>query len=184
MRSVRCLESEQSRALRPQALPLGLRKSHASDRCCGGRAIWWGSADYVSSRSTRAQCELYRIQLFALLTYLVSFQVRLVLEVAQHLGENTVRTIAMDTTDLVRGQSVSNTGSPIQVMVSPKYFERHFNKPYSTKIRSRLVEPLGRIMNVIGSRLTNVDRSVRPFTAALQKYLFRSKLTLPVIPKL
>ena len=40
-------------------------------------------------------------------------------EVAQHLGENTVRTIAMDTTEgLVRGQSVSNTGSPIQVMVS------------------------------------------------------------------
>ena len=41
---------------------------------------------------------------------------RLVLEVAQHLGENTVRTIAMDTTEgLVRGQSVLNTGSPIQV---------------------------------------------------------------------
>ena len=66
------------------------------------------------------KCELYRhFQLFALLTHLVSFQVRLVLEVAQHLGENTVRTIAMDTTEgLVRGQSVSNTGSPIQVMVS------------------------------------------------------------------
>ena len=41
---------------------------------------------------------------------------RLVLEVAQHLGENTVRTIAMDTTDgLVRGQAVVNTGSPIKV---------------------------------------------------------------------
>ena len=41
---------------------------------------------------------------------------RLVLEVAQHLGENTVRTIAMDTTEgLVRGQGVVNTGSPIQV---------------------------------------------------------------------
>jgi F0F1-type ATP synthase beta subunit len=41
---------------------------------------------------------------------------RLVLEVAQHLGENTVRTIAMDTTDgLVRGQSVINTGEPIKV---------------------------------------------------------------------
>ena len=41
---------------------------------------------------------------------------RLVLEVAQHLGENTVRTIAMDTTDgLVRGQAVINTGSPIKV---------------------------------------------------------------------
>lgn len=45
-----------------------------------------------------------------------SFTHRLVLEVAQHLGENTVRTIAMDTTDgLVRGQSVVNTGEPIKV---------------------------------------------------------------------
>ncbi|KAK9826778.1 hypothetical protein WJX81_008151 [Elliptochloris bilobata] len=56
---------------------------------------------------------------------------RLVLEVAQHLGENTVRTIAMDTTDgLVRGQTVLNTGSPIKVPVGP--------------------ETLGRIINVIG----------------------------------
>ena len=39
---------------------------------------------------------------------------RLVLEVAQHLGENTVRTIAMDTTEgLVRGQEVVDTGSPM-----------------------------------------------------------------------
>ncbi len=43
-------------------------------------------------------------------------EVRLVLEVAQHLGDNTLRTIAMDTTDgLVRGQPVLNTGSPIMV---------------------------------------------------------------------
>jgi F-type H+-transporting ATPase subunit beta len=56
---------------------------------------------------------------------------RLVLEVAQHLGENTVRTIAMDSTDgLTRGQSVTNTGSQISVPVGPK--------------------TLGRIMNVIG----------------------------------
>jgi F-type H+/Na+-transporting ATPase subunit beta len=56
---------------------------------------------------------------------------RLVLEVAQHLGESTVRTIAMDTTEgLVRGQEVSDTGSPIQVPVG--------------------VGTLGRIMNVIG----------------------------------
>ncbi|GAK34709.1 ATP synthase subunit beta [Iodidimonas nitroreducens] len=56
---------------------------------------------------------------------------RLVLEVAQHLGENTVRTIAMDGTDgLVRGQEVTNTGEPIMVPVGP--------------------ETLGRIMNVIG----------------------------------
>ncbi len=55
----------------------------------------------------------------------------LVLEVAQHLGENTVRTIAMDSTDgLVRGQSVLDTGNPISVPVGP--------------------ETLGRILNVVG----------------------------------
>ncbi len=55
----------------------------------------------------------------------------LVLEVAQHLGESTVRTIAMDTTEgLVRGQEVSDTGGPITVPVGP--------------------ETLGRIINVIG----------------------------------
>ena len=45
-----------------------------------------------------------------------SHNIRLVLEVAQHTGDNTVRTIAMDSTDgLVRGQKVLNTGSPIKV---------------------------------------------------------------------
>ncbi|CAI0431801.1 unnamed protein product [Linum tenue] len=57
--------------------------------------------------------------------------IRLVLEVAQHLGENMVRTIAMDGTEgLVRGQRVLNTGSPITVPVGRA--------------------TLGRIMNVIG----------------------------------
>jgi len=56
---------------------------------------------------------------------------RLVLEVAQHLGESTVRCIAMDTTEgLVRGQSVSDTGAGIMVPVGP--------------------EMLGRIINVVG----------------------------------
>src|ERR671924_109398 len=56
---------------------------------------------------------------------------RLVLEVAQHLGENTVRTIAMDSTEgLVRGQEVVNTGHPITVPVGE--------------------ETLGLIMNVVG----------------------------------
>ena len=42
--------------------------------------------------------------------------VRLVLEVANHMGENTVRTIAMETTDgLVRGQTVTSQGQPITV---------------------------------------------------------------------
>ena len=56
---------------------------------------------------------------------------RLVLEVAQHLGENTVRTIAMDATEgLTRGQEVTDTGAQIMMPVGP--------------------ETLGRIMNVIG----------------------------------
>ncbi|MFA5041671.1 MAG: F0F1 ATP synthase subunit beta [Bdellovibrionales bacterium] len=56
---------------------------------------------------------------------------KLVLEVAQHLGENTVRTVAMDSTDgMVRGAPVEDTGSPIMVPVGP--------------------ETLGRIINVIG----------------------------------
>src|SRR6266481_2203739 len=55
----------------------------------------------------------------------------LVLEVAQHLGENTVRTIAMDTTDgLVRGAEVVDTGAASAVPVGP--------------------EPLGRIISVVG----------------------------------
>merc|ERR1712164_116052 len=57
--------------------------------------------------------------------------IRVVLEVAQHLGENTVRTIAMDATEgLKRGQGVLDTGSPIAVPVGP--------------------EMLGRIVNVLG----------------------------------
>ncbi len=56
---------------------------------------------------------------------------RLVLEVAQHLGESQVRTVAMDTTDgLVRGAEVVDTGEPINMPVGP--------------------ETLGRIMNVVG----------------------------------
>jgi F-type H+-transporting ATPase subunit beta len=48
--------------------------------------------------------------------------IRLVLEVAQHLGENMVRTIAMDGTEgLVRGQRVLNTGSPITVSPFPHF---------------------------------------------------------------
>ena len=58
-------------------------------------------------------------------------KIRLVFEVAQHLGENTVRAIAMDSTEgLVRGQEVVDTGAPIRVPVGPA--------------------TLGRIMNVIG----------------------------------
>ena len=59
---------------------------------------------------------------------------KLVLEVAQHLGENDVRTIAMDATEgLKRGDEVVNTGSPISVPVGP--------------------ETLGRIINVVGESI-------------------------------
>jgi F-type H+/Na+-transporting ATPase subunit beta len=52
----------------------------------------------------------------------------LVLEVAQHLGENAVRCIAMDGTDgLVRGQKVENTGKPIQAPVGPQVLGRIIN---------------------------------------------------------
>ncbi len=55
-------------------------------------------------------------------------QWNLVLEVAQHLGEKTVRCIAMDTTDgLVRGMSVMNTGAPISVPVGPGALGRLMN---------------------------------------------------------
>tara|TARA_B100000470_G_C19783778_1_gene388931 strand:- start:318 stop:1742 length:1425 start_codon:yes stop_codon:yes gene_type:complete len=61
---------------------------------------------------------------------------RLVLEVAQHLGESTVRTIAMDATEgLVRGKEVSDTGQPISVPVGRA--------------------TLGRIINVIGEPIDN-----------------------------
>tara|TARA_B100001063_G_scaffold63576_1_gene57570 strand:- start:6188 stop:7606 length:1419 start_codon:yes stop_codon:yes gene_type:complete len=59
---------------------------------------------------------------------------RLILEVAQHLGENSVRTIAMDATEgLKRGDEVINTGAPISVPVGP--------------------ETLGRIINVVGESI-------------------------------
>ena len=59
---------------------------------------------------------------------------KLILEVAQHLGENDVRTIAMDATEgLKRGDNVVNTGSPISVPVGP--------------------ETLGRIINVVGDSI-------------------------------
>ena len=69
----------------------------------------------------------------------------LVLEVAQHLGESTVRTIAMDSTEgLVRGQEVHDTGDPITVPVGP--------------------ETLGRILNVVGEPIDGrgpVDTKMR-----------------------
>jgi len=73
---------------------------------------------------------------------------RLVLEVAQHLGENVVRTIAMDSTDgLTRGQVVNATGSQIRVPVGPK--------------------TLGRIMNVVGEPIDELGPIGSDMTAPI-----------------
>ncbi len=75
---------------------------------------------------------------------------RLVLEVAQHLGEGQVRTIAMDTTDgLVRGTEVIDTGGPIEVPVGP--------------------ETLGRILNVIGEPVDEAGPVESEVTSAIHK---------------
>ncbi|MDB5448241.1 MAG: synthase subunit beta [Phenylobacterium sp.] len=75
---------------------------------------------------------------------------RLVLEVAQHLGENTVRAIAMDTTEgLTRGQPVRDTGKPITVPVGPA--------------------TLGRIMNVIGEPIDEAGPISSEFTSEIHR---------------
>ncbi|MDP6707949.1 MAG: F0F1 ATP synthase subunit beta [Alphaproteobacteria bacterium] len=75
---------------------------------------------------------------------------RLVLEVAQHLGENTVRTVAMDTTEgLVRGQEVVDTGGPIAVPVG--------------------AETLGRIINVVGEPVDERGPVVAQETRAIHQ---------------
>ncbi len=84
---------------------------------------------------------------------------RLVLEVAQHLGENTVRTIAMDSTEgLVRGQDVVDTGEPIAVPVGE--------------------ETLGRIMNVVGEAVDEAGpintAEKRPIHAPAPSYVDQS----------
>ena len=84
---------------------------------------------------------------------------RLVLEVAQHLGENTVRTIAMDSTEgRVRGQEVVDTGQPIAVPVGN--------------------ETLGRIMNVVGEAVDEAGpiktAETRPIHAPAPAYVDQS----------
>ncbi|KAL9556522.1 atp2, beta subunit of the F1 sector of mitochondrial F1F0 ATP synthase, partial [Mucor atramentarius] len=84
---------------------------------------------------------------------------RLVLEVSQHLGENTVRTIAMDGTEgLVRGQKVVDTGAPITIPVGK--------------------EVLGRIINVIGEPIDErgpIDaKTHRPIHAEAPEFVDQS----------
>src|SRR5690606_11734649 len=83
----------------------------------------------------------------------------LVLEVAQHLGENTVRCIAMDNSEgLVRGQPVVDTGAPIEVPVG--------------------VETLGRILNVVGEPVDEAGAVVtaqrRPIHAEAPEFIEQS----------
>ena len=84
---------------------------------------------------------------------------RLVLEVAQHLGESTVRTIAMDSTEgLVRGTDAVDTGAPITVPVGP--------------------ETLGRILNVIGEPVDEREpvkaKAAYPIHRAAPEYVDQS----------
>ncbi|CRL11700.1 F0F1 ATP synthase subunit beta [Phaeobacter italicus] len=75
---------------------------------------------------------------------------QLVLEVAQHLGENTVRTIAMDATEgLVRGQAVADTGAPISIPVGNA--------------------TLGRILNVVGEPVDEQGPVVAAETRAIHQ---------------
>ncbi len=75
---------------------------------------------------------------------------RLVLEVAQHLGENAVRCIAMDTTEgLTRGQAVIDTGAAITVPVGPA--------------------TLGRIMNVVGEPIDEAGPISTEFTSGIHR---------------
>jgi F-type H+/Na+-transporting ATPase subunit beta len=74
----------------------------------------------------------------------------LTLEVAQHLGENTVRTVAMDTSDgLVRGMEVRDTGAPIAMPVGP--------------------ECLGRILNVIGDPVDGLPAPTTKKTSPIHR---------------
>ena len=87
---------------------------------------------------------------------------RIVLEVAQHLGENTVRSVAMSATDgLKRGAEVKDTGSPIQVPVGP--------------------ETLGRITNVVGDPIDEIGpiktKKTYPIHRPAPKYIDQSTNT-------
>ena len=87
---------------------------------------------------------------------------RVVLEVAQHLGENTIRSIAMSATEgLKRGEEVTDTGAPIQVPVGP--------------------ETLGRITNVVGEPIDEIGeiktKKTYPIHRQAPKYIEQSTNT-------
>merc|ERR1719486_828949 len=85
-----------------------------------------------------------------------NFDLRLVLEVAQHLGESTVRTIAMDATEgLVRGQEVVDTGAPICVPVGEGTLGRIINI---------IGEPIDELGDVETNKFYPIHRSAPTFT--------------------
>merc|ERR1711934_384155 len=84
------------------------------------------------------------------------FENRLVLEVAQHLGENMVRTIAMDGTDgLTRGQEVIDTGAPIKVPVG---------EPTLGRIINIIGEPIDELGPVNTNKFFSIHRPAPAFT--------------------
>jgi len=81
-------------------------------------------------------------------------EVRLTLEVAQHLGENHVRTVAMSTTDgLIRGMEVVDTGQPISVPVGPETLGRLINV---------LGEPIDRLGEIKAKKRYPIHRPAAP----------------------
>ena len=89
---------------------------------------------------------------------------RLGLEVAQHLGESTVRCIAMDTTEgLVRGQNVSDTGAGIMVPVGPEMLGRIINvvgEPIDTLVADN---PYYRVATIPGGMYAGNDEDTTTF---------------------
>src|SRR3989344_3488880 len=86
---------------------------------------------------------------------------KLILEVEQHVGDNTVRTVAMDSTDgLSRGMSVTNTGAPISVPVG---------KPTLGRIFNVLGEPIDDGEAVQGEAVSPIHRKAPSFVSQATK---------------
>src|SRR5881227_2273565 len=103
---------------------------------------------------------------------------RLVLEVAQHLGESTVRTIAMDTSEgLVRGQEVTDTGLPIAVPVGDGTLGRIINvvgDPVDKPARCRIPK---RARSTRRRRSSPTSRPSRKFSAPASRWSICWRLT-------
>jgi len=88
---------------------------------------------------------------------------RLVLEVAQHLGDSSVRTVAMDSTDgLTRGMAVTDTGAPITIPVGPETLGRLFDvlgQPIDGKgvVKTKLNYPIHRPAPKLENLTTSTD---------------------------